>query len=105
MDCEKLTAMDYVTRCEYPIFFYAGVGAPGGQSIAIWDETELPIDLGDLTGTVDADGTFEADNLTQGPGAHDWRFSDWNGNTIYKVRIFSDETIWKEDWGYTKTEQ
>ena len=90
---KTLTAADFASNLSHPVFFYAGVGAPGGETIAILEDTELPVSLDDLTGRV-VDGFFEADNLASGDGAGGWKFTDWNGNTIYKVQVFDDCDIW-----------
>lgn len=88
-----VNAQEFVNGLEFPVVFFAGVGCPGGQSIALLEGTELPFDLSDLEGEV-ADGQFEAKNLTSGPGAHDWKFSDWKSNTIYKIQVFDDADMW-----------
>jgi hypothetical protein len=93
MTTTTINAQEFVNGLEFPVVFFAGVGCPSGQSIAILDGTELPFDLSDVEGAVE-DGQFEANNLSDGPGAHDWTFSDWNSNTIYKIQGFSDESIW-----------
>jgi hypothetical protein len=89
---EPITADDFVEDCEFPIFFYAGVGCPGGQSIAILEDTDLPVDLIDIEGEV-KDGIFEATNLSE--EKRGWKFSDYRANTIYKIQIFSDQKIWE----------
>lgn len=88
-----VNAQEFVNGLEFPVVFYAGVGCPGGQSIAILEGTELPFDLSEVDGTV-TDGNFEATNLNDGSGAHGWRFSDHNSNTVYNIQCFSDESIW-----------
>lgn len=88
-----INAQEFVNGLEFPVVFFAGVGCPGGQSIAILEGTELPFDLSDIDGEVEA-GQLDATNLSSGPGSHDWKFSDWNSNTVYKIQCFSDESIW-----------
>jgi hypothetical protein len=89
-----MRATEFLEGCEFPVFFYAGNGCPSGESIAILDDTELPVDLSELEGEV-SEGVFEANNLNDGTGLHGWKFSDWNGNTIYKAQLFSDKNIWE----------
>lgn len=90
-----VNAQEFANGLEFPVFFYAGVGCPGGQSLAILRDTELPVELSEVEGTV-IDGMFEASNLTAGPGAHDWKFSDWNSNTIYKIQVYDDSKVWNQ---------
>jgi len=93
---EAVRADEFAATLDHPIFWYAGNGAPAGRSIAILDSTQLPVDLSEVEGIVDERGNFEAANMTDGPGACDWKFSDFSGNTIYKIQIFSDAKIWNE---------
>jgi hypothetical protein len=88
-----MNAQEFVNTIDNPVVFFAGVGCPAGQSIAIFEDTELPFGLEYLEGEV-KDGIFEANNLTSGPGAYDWDFSDWNCNTIYKIQVYSDSATW-----------
>lgn len=88
-----MNAQDFVDSIEYPVVFFAGNGCPGGRSIAILDETTLPFDLSDIEGEV-TDGILEANNLTDGPGVNDWKFSDERANTIYKIQVSNDEETW-----------
>lgn len=93
METTTVNAQDFVNGIEFPVFFYAGVGFPGGDSIAILEGTELPVDLSDVEGEI-KDGLFEATNLNDGSGAHGWKFSDFTSSTIYKIQCFSDAAIW-----------
>lgn len=101
MICETgdkiMTAQEFVNSVEFPCFFFAGVGAPAGSTIAILPETELPVDLDEVTG-VTADGVFECDNYTDGSGLHDWRYRDDRGNTITKIQIFSSKELWDREY-------
>jgi len=90
------TASEFVADCECPVFFFSGNGCPGGQSIAILEGTELPVDLDEVVGNVDEHGYFEANNLTAGPGAYDWKFSDFNGSLIYRIQLFDDREIYEQ---------
>ena len=92
---DPLTADEFASRLEFPVFFYAGVGCAGGQSIAILEGTDLPVELSEIEGEV-MDGIFEASNLNDGSGAHGWKFNDWNSSLIYKIQIFNDEKIWNQ---------
>lgn len=93
-ETKTINAQDFANTLEYPVVFIAGVGCPGGKSIALLDGTELPFDLSEVEGVVREDGVLEANNLSDGSGAHDWKFSDWNHNTIYKIQVFNDDAIW-----------
>lgn len=93
MAITTINAQEFVNGLEFPVVFFAGVGCPSGQSIAILEGTELPFDLSEIEGLVE-DGTLEANNLTDGPGAHDWKFFDWNSSAVYKIQCFSDKSIW-----------
>lgn len=90
-----ISAQDFVDSIHYPVVFLAGVGCPAGETIAILEGTDLPFLLDEVYGKV-ADEVFEATELTDGPGRDDWKFVDWNLNTIYKIQVFSDEKIWNE---------
>lgn len=90
-----MNAQEFANSLENPVLFIAGVGCPGGQSIALLAETDLPFDLSEIEGEV-KDGIFEGANLTSGPGAYDWKYSDWRCNTIYKVQVFDDAKIYAE---------
>lgn len=94
----KMTAQEFVNSIEFPCFFFAGNGAPAGHTIAILPETELPVDLDGVTGGTTATGVFECDNLTDGSGLNDWKFSDERGNTITKIQIFSSKEIWEREY-------
>ena len=93
-EIRTINAQEFANSIDFPIVFIAGVGCPGGQSIALLEGTELPFDLSSVEGVLREDGILEANNLTAGPGAHDWKFVDWNRNTIYKIQVFSDEATW-----------
>jgi hypothetical protein len=93
-----MTAQEFVNSIEFPCFFFAGNGAPAGQTIAILPETELPVDLDEVTGGTTATNVFECDNLTDGNGLNDWKFSDDRGNTITKIQIFSSKEIWEREY-------
>ena|SRR5690606_25812446 len=94
MTTTRTTAQEFANEIEHPIVFWAGVGCPGGQAIAILEGTEFPFALDEIEGEV-KDGTFEADNLNDGSGAYGWKFSDWNRNTVYKVQVYSDKAEWE----------
>jgi hypothetical protein len=94
----KMTAQEFVNSIKFPCFFFAGNGAPAGQTIAILPETELPVDLDEVTGGTTATGVFECDNYTDGKGINDWKFSDERGNTIVKIQIFSSKEIWEREY-------
>jgi hypothetical protein len=93
-----MTAQEFVNSIEFPCFFFAGNGAPAGQTIAILPETELPVDLDEVTGGTTATNVFECDNYTDGDGINDWKFSDDQGNVIYKIQIFSSKEIWEREY-------
>jgi hypothetical protein len=88
-----VNAQDYANDISFPCVFFVCVGCPGGQTIALLNETALPFDLSEIEGDV-KDGKLWANNLTSGPGARGWTFYDWNGNTVYKIQVFSDEATW-----------
>lgn len=92
-----MNAQEFANSIEFPCFFYAGNGSPAGTTIAILPETVLPVDLDELTGDV-TDGTFECNNLTCGPGAYDWKFTDVSGSLIYRIQVFSDEKTWEREY-------
>ena len=94
---ETINAQDFANSIGYPCLFFAGNGAPGGQTIALLDDTALPFDLCDIEGDV-SDGIFEANNLTHGDGANDWSFSDFRGNTIYKLQIVNDAETYEAQY-------
>lgn len=101
MTTQTINGHEFVDEAAYPVFFYAGNGVPAGISIAMFEDTELPVDPAELEGELDDDGDFVATNLAEGTSAHGWRFTDFNGSLIYKVQIFNDEKIWKQqraDW-------
>lgn len=83
-----LTAGDFAERIEFPVVFVAGVGSPAGEHVAILEETVLPFDLEELHGTISENGVFEATDIDGE--------TDCNGNTVYKVQVFSSERIWTE---------
>lgn len=85
-----MNAQDFVDGISFPVVFFAGVGCPAGQHIALLESTELPFSLADLEGEVQ-DEVFEANNLDD---EHNWKFVDWQLNTIYKIQVFDDEDIW-----------
>lgn len=91
-----MTAQEFANANENVILFYAGVGCPAGDNIAMLDGTELPFSLDEVEGEVDADGTFNATNLTSGSGPRDWKFSDFRSNTIYKIQLYTDAKRWQE---------
>jgi len=92
-----MTALEFLNSIEFPCFFFAGIGSPAGQTIAILPETQLPVDLEEVTGEV-TDGIFECDNLSDGDEINDWRFSDERGNLIYKIQVFNDKEIWEREY-------
>lgn len=85
-----ISAQDFADTLQHPVVFFAGVGCPAGQHIALLESTELPFSLADLEGEVQ-DEIFEANNLDD---EHGWKFVDWQLNTIYKLQVFDDEDIW-----------
>jgi len=87
-------ASSYADSVAYPVVFMAGHGSPSGESIALLDGVELPFELCEVFGHVN-DDVFECCNLTTGPGAYDWRFSDWNANIVYKIQVYSDRKVWE----------
>jgi hypothetical protein len=91
-----MNASEYVDSIEFPCFFFAGNGAPSGQTYAILEETALPVDLEDVEGEVDADGTFTCTNHDDGNGG--WKHSDHRGNTITKIQIYSDKQFWEREY-------
>jgi hypothetical protein len=96
---KTMTAMDYASAREKVVIFYAGNGAPAGADIAwIPTYTELPFDLSEIEGEVDADGDFTATNLNDGSGARGWRFHDWNLNIVYKLQLRVDEKVWDREY-------
>jgi hypothetical protein len=91
-----MNAAEYVDAIEFPCFFFAGNGAPAGQTYAILEETALPVDLGDVEGEVDEHGIFECTNHDDGNGG--WNHSDHRGNTITKIQIYSDKQFWEREY-------
>jgi hypothetical protein len=90
-----MTAQEFVNSIQFPCFFFAGNGAPAGQTYAILENTELPVDLGDVEGEIEADGGFICTNHDNGKGG--WTHSDQRGNTITKIQIYSDEVLWQQE--------
>lgn len=94
-----MNALQFANEHENVIVRIAGNGCPAGRDIAwIGGETELPFDLGDVEGEIGEDGEFTANNLTDGPGAWDWKFSDWGGNLIYAIWLRVDQSVWQEQY-------
>lgn len=91
----KMNAQDFVNSIEFPCFFFAGNGAPAGQTYAILENTELPVDLSDVEGELETDGGFICTNHDDGKGG--WTHSDQRGNTITKIQIYNDEKLWKKE--------
>lgn len=94
-----MNAQDFADELDNPCVFFAGVGCPGGMTIALLPDTDLPFDLSEIEGEV-KDGVFEANNLAD-PDCHNdqacgWKFSDWNGNTVYKVQVLDDFKAYRE---------
>ena len=87
-----MTAQDFADSLSHPVVWFAGVGCPSGQAIALLESTELPFVLSDLIGSVEHE-IFEAHNLEDEFG---WKFVDWQLNTIYKIQVFDDEKIWQK---------
>ena len=87
-----MNAAEYVNAIEFPCFFFAGNGAPAGQTYAILEETALPVDLEDVEGDVDDQGIFTCTNH------EDWDHSDYRGNVIYKIQIYSDKQFWEREY-------
>jgi hypothetical protein len=98
----RVTASEFIESIEYPVLFWASVGQPSGQSVAVFEDTEFPYSLDEIEGEVSDDGTFSATNLSDGG---QWKFVDFNSNTIYKIDIFSNEKEFKsqanEHFGFT----
>lgn len=90
-----MNAQEYVNSIEYPCFFFAGTGAPAGETIAILDDTYLPVDLEDVEGELEEDGGFICTNYNTDDG---WRHSDHRGNTIYKIQIYSNKEFWEKEY-------
>lgn len=88
-----ITAQDFADCLSHPVVFFAGVGVPGGTHIALTEGAELPFLLDEVCGRV-TDEVFDATELSDGPSLHDWKFVDWNLNTIYKIQVFDSEDIW-----------
>lgn len=88
-----MNAQQFADSLTHPVVFMAGVGIPAGEHVALLGETLLPFELSDVEGPV-SDGILTADNLTSGPGRDDWKFSDWNSNTLYKIQVFNDPDVW-----------
>jgi hypothetical protein len=91
-----MTAQEFVNSIQFPCFFYAGNGAPAGITYAILEDTALPVDLEDVEGEVDEGGVFNCTNHDDGQGG--WNHSDHQGNTIYKIQIFSDKARWEREY-------
>ena len=90
-----MTAQEFVNSIQFPCFFFAGNGAPAGQTYAILENTALPVDLDDVEGEIGADGGFDCTNHDNGKGG--WNHSDSRGNTITKIQIYSDEKLWNQE--------
>jgi hypothetical protein len=90
-----MNAQEFVNSLAFPCFFFAGNGASAGQTYAILENTELPVDLDDVEGEIEADGEFVCTNHDDGKGG--WNHSDQRGNTIWKIQIYSDEVLWKQE--------
>lgn len=95
MQNATLNAQDFVNSLAYPCFFFAGNGAPSGQTYAILENTKLPVDLSEVEGEVDSDGVFVCNNHDDEKGG--WNHSDQRGNTITKLQIYSDEKLWSRE--------
>jgi hypothetical protein len=91
-----MTAQEFVNSIEFPCFFFAGNGAPAGQTYAILENTELPVNLEDVKGEIEADGGFICTNHDDGKGG--WNHSDQRGNTITKIQIYSDKKLWEREY-------
>lgn len=91
-----MNAQEFVNSIDYPCFFFAGNGAPGGQTYAILEDTALPVDLADIEGEVHESGCFVCTNHDDGKGG--WRHSDHRGNTITKIEIFSNKALWDREY-------
>ena len=94
----KMTAQEFVNSIEFPCFFYSGTGAPAGRTIAILPETELPVDLDEVTGETTAENVFECNSLNDGSGLNGWKFIDEFGNVITKIQVFSSKEIWEREY-------
>ncbi len=91
-----MNAQEFANGIDNAVVFFCSTGCPSGQSIAILEETELPFDLWEIEGEDDG-GIFEANNCNDGiRDANGWKFTDFNGNLIYKIQVFSDKKIWNE---------
>ncbi len=91
-----MTAQEFVNSIEFPCFFFSGNGAPAGQTYAILENTELPVNLEDVKGEIEADGGFICTNHDDGKGG--WNHSDHRGNTITKIQIYSDQKLWEREY-------
>jgi hypothetical protein len=87
-----MNAHEFAATLDYPCFFYAGIGSPGGTTIAILSETELPVDLSEINGTVKEH--YGADIFT----ADEFDATDFGGSTTYKIQIINDEDLWKREF-------
>lgn len=91
-----MNAADSVDSIEFPCFFYAGNGAPAGKAYAILENTALPVELSDVEGEVDEDGTFTG--INHDDGNNGWNHSDSRGNTITKIHVYSDKERWEREY-------
>ena len=74
---------DHANAMGYAVVFYAGVGCPGGTSIALINhETTTPFDLDNLDGVV-TDGIWSWDGEGQP--------TDGRGNSVLKIQVYNDE--------------
>jgi hypothetical protein len=87
-----MNAHEFAATLDYPCFFYAGIGSPGGTTIAILSETELPVDLSEINGTVKKH--YGVDIFT----ADEFDATDFGGSTIYKLQIINNEDFWKREF-------
>lgn len=93
-----MNALAFANQHENVVLRYASVGAPAGADIALLPETELPFNLEQIEGELDADGDFTATNLNDGSGAHGWKFRDFRSNYVYAIWLRIDAKKWQEEY-------
>ena len=97
---KTISGLDFVNANEKVCLWYVSVGSPSGETIAILDETTLPVELSELEGEIEG-GDFVCTNLNPDGGLHGWRFHDFHGNTITQLKLLLDPQEWDKqnaDW-------